>query len=443
MSEDTPKYANAATDADVQQLINTAQSLASAGAMNLTLKNQSGDTTLYGEFRITNKNPFEKYAQLSIVSAHVLIPLIKLGLGTVSGLKLEVPEGKENKQLLERMDEWAQFVSLRNKVQNITRCVVRDGTVITSLGREKLEKPEDAEYDLPKGGITAIDIMPMQHMTLLTESEKPNDTNTDHLLKGAPNRAILHEEKKTAEKGMVIFEREEFALFTLFAEGTMFKDIVERNTYGIYGISLLESIDRSLKDLMDLNGGFGAFMRRYGIDRLVINIPLVEQLRQEGRYDEAAKILTESIASIQKLKANEDIISGGSDVSSVTSGQVPSVKEMKESYECDVALGLLQSPLTMGKGAGTTYASGYLIESDRMIILEALQKLLLETIQMDIINPQLIAMGAKVGDIVITANDLTDPLINAADLLDARMNGDITEGEYRIALGYPAKKPEE
>ena len=223
----------------------------------------------------------------------------------------------------------------------------------------------------------------------------------------------------------------------------MFKDIVERNTYGIYGISLLESIDRSLKGLMDLNDGFATYMRRYGIDRLVINIPLVEQLRQGGRYDEAAKILKDSIASIQKLKANEDIISGGSDVSSVTSGQVPSVKEMKESYECDVALGLLQSPLTMGKGAGTTYASGYLIESDRMIILEALQKLLLETIQMDIINPQLIAMGAKSGDIVITANDLTDPLINAADLLDARMNDDISKGEYRLALGFPAKKPEE
>jgi len=443
MSETPAQYANAATNEDVLQLMKTAQTLVSAGNMNLTPKNQSGDTTLYGEFRITNKNPFEKYAQLSIVSPHVIVPLIKLGLGTVSGLKLELAEGKSDEKLLERMNEWGMFISLRNKVQNITRCVVRDGTVITSLGREKVKKPETAIHDLPAGGITAINILPMQYMTLLTESEKPNSTNTDHLIKGRPDKAILNEEKKTKEKGMEIFEREEFALFVLFAEGSMFEDIVGRKTYGIYGLSLLESIDRVLKGLMDLNGGFTAYMRRYGIDRLVINIPLVEQLRQDGRYDEASTILKDSIAAIQKLKANEDIISGGSEVSSVSGGQVPSVRDMKESFESDIAIGLLQSPMTMGKGQGTTYASGYLIESDRMIILEALQKLLLETVQTDIINPQLIAMDAIPGDVIITANDLTDPIINAADMLDARMNGDITEGEYRIALGYPAQKPDE
>ena len=39
----------------------------------------------------------------------------------------------------------------------------------------------------------------------------------------------------------------------------------------------------------------------------------------------------------------------------------------------------LQSPLTMGRAVGTTYASGFLSEADRMIILESIQEYLKDT----------------------------------------------------------------
>ena len=443
MNKEQTKYATGATAADVVRLMGIVQSYAGAGTMNLTPKDQSGDTTLYGQFRITNKNPFEKYAQLSIVSPHVFIPLIKIGLGTVSGLKLEVVEGEGNDKTLEQMKEWAEFITLSNKVHNIARCTIRDGTTLVSTGKEPTKAEQNPDIDLPKESITAIDVLPMQYMTLLTESEKKNETNTDHLIKGTPDRALLYEEKKTTDKGMVIFERGEFALFRLFNEGYFMKDILGRETYGIYGASLLESIDRSLKGLMDLTEGFSAYMRRYGINRLSVNLPIVDQLRQEERYDEAKTILEETIAAIQKLKANEDFVSGGADVSSIQGGQVLSVRDMKESFESDVQVGLLQSPLTMGKAVGTTYASGYLAETDRMVMLESIQHIILQAVQNDIINPQLEAFSAKPNSIIITANDLTNPKIDNQTLTDARINGDITEAEYRMSMGYPAEKPTE
>ena len=209
MSEQEKIVHGAATDADVQNLMNTAMSLASAGVMNMTPRSETGTTTLHGEFRISNDNTFERYAQISVISPHTFIPLIKLGLSTVSGMKLEIVDGLGNEALLNKMDKWAEFIGLNNKVQNIARCLTRDGTTIASLGREPVKKP-DAEFKdaLPKGGITAIDVLPMQYMTLITEAENPGVKKSGHLIKGTPDRAILYEDKKTGAKGLVEIKRE-------------------------------------------------------------------------------------------------------------------------------------------------------------------------------------------------------------------------------------------
>ena len=443
MSEQEKIVHGAATDADVQNLMNTAMSLASAGVMNMTPRSETGATTLHGEFRITNDNTFERYAQISVISPHTFIPLIKLGLSTVSGMKLEIEVGIGNEVLLKKMEKWAEFIGLNNKVQNIARCLIRDGTTIASLGREPVKKPDEEFRDaLPKGGITAIDVLPMQYMTLITDAETLGDMKSEHLIKGTPNRAILYEAKKTKVKGLIEFKREEFALFRLFNEGYFMDDVIGRPTYGIYGASLVEPIIRSVKGLLDLTEGFGAYMRRYGIDRLNINIPIVEELRIEGRYEEAKEILEDTIASMRKLGAHEDMVSGNSDVQSISKGTVPSVRDMKESFESDIQVGLLQSPLTMGRAVGTTYASGFLSEADRMMILESIQIIILSVVQAEIINPQLKSMGAKHGAIKVTANDLTNPLLDPQSLTDARINGDITEEEYRERMGFPAEKPQ-
>jgi len=59
------------------------------------------------------------------------MPLAKLGLSIVSGFRLDAVEGAEN--IHKEMDEWAHRIQLRNKVQNLARCTVRDGTAVAYL----------------------------------------------------------------------------------------------------------------------------------------------------------------------------------------------------------------------------------------------------------------------------------------------------------------------
>ena len=97
----------------------------------------------------------------------------------------------------------------------------------------------------------------------------------------------------------------------------------------------------------------------------------------------------------------------------------------------------------MGDTKGSTYASGYLAEEDRYIILESVQEYVRETVQAEIIDKQLVLLGHKPGEVVVKVDKLDVPYVDYPTLTDAVMNGQITEGEYRLALGFPEEKPEE
>ena len=216
----------------------------------------------------------------------------------VSGFRLEA---KGNRSLQQEMDEWAYRTGLKNKYQNIARCLVRDGTTAVYLPAEK------------KGGIKEIEILPMKYITLLPQGITPG-TSVNTLLKGEVEKIILNESRSTEHNiKHTAFERDETALFRIFHEGYFMKDNMGRETYGLYGVSMLEPVERPIKNLLDLNEGYATYMRRYGVGRLFINVPLIEQMRAEGRYGEAKDLLEDIIASQRKLAPNEDIIGGGTE----------------------------------------------------------------------------------------------------------------------------------
>ncbi|MBC2746226.1 MAG: hypothetical protein HF975_04320 [ANME-2 cluster archaeon] len=419
---------SAAQNAELDHLINTTMQLMGASsAYDLQPRDQTGSTTLYGEYRIDNKNHYLRYSQLSLITPHTFIPLAKLGLSIVSGFRLDAKEGAEN--ILKKTQTWADNVKLRDKMQNIARCTIRDGTAVAYLQEAK---------DI---GIQSIQVLPMQYTTLLPEGITPGQKVTA-LMKGDVERAVLME-STTKNQQNTTLDREEFALFRLFHEGYFTKDILERETYGIYGVSLLEPLNRTIKDLLDLSEGFSGNMRRYGVGRLHINLPLVEKLRSEGKYANAKKILEDTIAAMQKLKPNEDLITGGAQANPLPGTHSPGVREMKQSYEKDIHVGLLQSGVSMGDTKGSTYASGYLAEEDRYIILESIQELIRETVQTDILDRQLAFLGQEPGTVQVKVDKLDIPYVDYTTLTDARINGDITEKEYRLALGFPEEKPQE
>lgn len=422
------KILDAAQNAEIDALISTAVGLLSASAAyDLKPRDQSGETTLFGEYRIDNDNKYLRYTQLSLITPHTFIPLVKVGLSVVSGFELVPAEGTGD-DLLKEMKTWADTVDLRNKMQNIARCTARDGTAIAYL-------------HTTKEGIDSIQILPMQFTTLLPKGITPGET-TEDLIKGEVEKAILME-SEAKKGGSTNMKREEFALFRLFHEGYTTQDILTRETYGIYGISLVEPLTRTIKNLSDLTEGYSGNMRRYGAGRLHINLPLVEKLRVKGEYAKAKNILDTTIAAMQKLAPNEDIITGGAEVNTVLGTHSPQVLEMKQSYEKDIHVGLLQSGVSMGDTKGSTYASGYLAEEDRYIILESMQEQIRQTIQTEIIDRQLIYMGHEPGNVLVKVDKLDAPYVDYNTLTDARINGDITEKEYRLALGFAEEKPAE
>ena len=398
------KVLDAAANAELDHLIaTTMQLLGASSAYDLKPRDQTGSTTLFGEYKIDNKNQFLRYSQLSLLTPHAFMPLAKLGLSIVSGFRLDAIEGAEN--IHKEMNEWARKIKLRNKAQNIARCVVRDGTAVAYLPVNN------------KTGIETIHIQPMQYTTLLPEGITPGQ-KVKELIKGDVEKAVLMESEAGKNKHTTM-DRDEFALVRLFHEGYFTKDILERETYGIYGVSLLEPLTRTLKNHTDLTEGFSSNMRRYGAGRLHVNLPLVETLRADGKYDKAKELLEDSIATLQKLSPNQDFVTGGAEVNTIAGTHAPDVKEMKDSYQTDIHIGLLQSPISMGNTKGSTYASGYLAEEDRYFILESIQEFVRETIQSEIIDRQLAFLGQEPGTVHIEVDKLYVPYVDYNTLTDA------------------------
>lgn len=423
--------ADATIDAELDQLMTTALSLASAA--DLTPRTEKGSTSLYGEYRVTNDNTFQKFEELSQVSPHVFIPLAKLGLSIVSGFRLELGQEGGDETTLTEMQDWAQKVDLTNKAQNIARLMVKDGTAVVYLA------PEGGAEGVR--GIKSLEIQPMRHITLLPEGVKSGDMGTT-LLKGEVERAILNEANSPDDTSKETpYERDEFALFRIFHEGYFMKDIKGRETYGIYGMSLLVPVERPIKNMMDLVEGFSGFMRRYGIGRLHIDVKLAAELRTAGKKAEAKQLLEDTIAAMRRIAPNEDIVAYGSDVKPLATGTISGIENMKASLEADIHVGLLQAQLSMGDSKGSTYAAGYISEEDRYLILESIQRIFIETLQREIIDRQLEAMGKEAGAIKVMVDPLDMPYTDPRTLNEMFMNDAITLEELREKTGFPKEKP--
>jgi hypothetical protein len=418
-------------DKELDLLFAAAASINIAGAaINMQPKSEKGLTTLYGEFRIENSNSYLKFEQLSQISPHTFIPLAKLGLSIVSGLRLE----SKDQTALTRMQDWFDKINLTQKAQSLAFCMARDGTTVAYLD----SMPEDGIE-----GYTDIQILPMKYLTLIPKGKAAGDKGGE-LWKGKIEQAILNENlTMKGENKQTIFDRSEISLFRIFHEGYVMKDIMGRETYGMYGMSMLIPIDRPLKNLMDMVEGFAGYMRRYGIGRLHLNVTLAEQLRTQGKKQEAKELLQDIMAAQRRIGPNEDLVSYGTEVKSLSTGGATGIDTMKASLEADIHIGLLQSPLGMGDSKGSTYAAGKMSEEDRYLILESMQHIFIKTMQEEIINPQLKKLGMAPGIVTIEADKLDLPYVDVRTLGEAFLSGAISMSEYREAMGFESEKPVE
>ena len=157
----------------------------------------------------------------------------------VHSLRVQAGCKRRRRKHTQRNGRMSPKIQLRNKAQNIARCVVRDGTAVAYLPINQ------------KTGIETIHIQPMQYTTLLPEGITPGQ-KVKELMKGDIEKAVLMESEAGKNKHTTM-DRDEFVLIRLFHEGDFTKDILGRETYGV---SLLEPLTRTLKNHTDLTEGF-------------------------------------------------------------------------------------------------------------------------------------------------------------------------------------------
>lgn len=392
----------------------------------LTLSASVGPTTrkdmspeIGGLTNFDPNNRFTYYQQLSTCSSHVSIPLNKLGLSLVKGAKFQ---GKVRD--VKEFDDWAERVNFIEQIQTIARLLCRDGIYLATFD------PNPDNFQL----FPAL----MPYMTILPDGVQPGDTpNT--IMQPKPKLFVSYEGEATQK----ILQPKEVIYGTYNAWDSVQYDVKKRETFGLYGASLLEPIELAIRNLLNINEGYVSFVHRYGLGRYHYDHKMLEKLVETGviSIDKASQIHTQWLEDNKNLSENEDISAIGLDVIPIDASGSLDVQAFKESLERDIQVGLLQSPLTMGKSEGTTYAAGYVSEADRMVVLEGLQKIV-RSIVNKVISKRLLLQGKNPNAVTISFEELSTPDLTPEFMMEMCNTGHITEGELREWSGFPPKKPD-
>ncbi len=396
------------------------QEVAASAMGSIQARDDTGNYTRYGAFEVDNTNIFTKYREMSVIHPYVSQSLIKLGLTLTKGFEVVC----KDERVQEMLDDWIDQSDIRNKIQNIARLTVQNGTCATYITKKK--------------NLITLDILPMEYVTLLPKGIQVGSV-PQTLLKGEIDRVVINERPST--EGTTVLKSNEVAVFRFFHEGYLFEDILGRKTYGLYGMSLLDPIDRPLKNLMDILDYYVKSIRRYGTGRLWIDFHLLEELARQGKKKMADNILKDAIAAQQNIKANEDILGYGFKVNEITgSAKDFDIVGIKKSLETDIQVGLMQSPLTMGESKGSTYAAGKVAEQDRIFVLKSMQEVLARTFERDVLDKYLRMNGIENAEVEVRFAELERRDVDTKDLIEAYATGLIERDEFRRSIGLPGEE---
>lgn len=369
---------------------------------------------------LETQNRFIFYQQAITLSPHIFIPLLKMSLQLVKGFRIT---GKDAGKV-EEFKLWADMIGLREKIRTMSRLLVRDGTYVALI--------TDNSYEL-------FDFEPLllSQTTILPKGYKSGDQKFV-LLQPPADKFVVNEGVMSIEKK---YNLEQVIYGAIYPRDNVVKDIIGRDTFGLYGQSMIDPIKDLLYKYLKLIEGYCSFIDRYGSGRYHINYTALADLIKDGEVDaaiEALDKLTEKHATIQQ---NEDIIGAGFEIKELAlGGSNINVTEFKESLEKDIQIGLLQAPLTMGRAEGTTFAAGYVSEEDRMVALEGIQNILKDVVNKEVIGKRLALQGGLPGDVVIEFEELSKPKVDSKDLNDAVTKDLISIEEWRARSGFPPER---
>lgn len=390
------------------------------GSLNVTTKDDTS-SSIGGISNFDTANRFRYYQQLTSASPYVSVPLNKLGMMIPKGLSMD---GKA-KTLLKDFNRWSQKTNLIEQVSTIARLLCRDGIII---GR-------------PNGEVDKYYLYPslMSQTTILPEGVKPKAVPSE--IMQPPDAAVYINEGLKSQAELKI---DELIIGRYNSWDYVQDDVRNRETYGLYGASLIDPLELSIRNLLNINKGYVTFVKRYGMGRYHFDHVMLEKMVESGmmKPEDAGKFHDDWLEDNKNLSENEDISAVGLKINPIDAKGSLDVMGFKESLETEIQLGLFQSPLTMGKAAGTTYASSYLVEEDRLVVLEGIQTIV-KNIAQEFLNRRLLKMGKQEDSITVSFAELSRIKLTASEVQEMYNTGVIERDEFRDWGGFYLVTPEE
>ncbi len=385
----------------------------------------SAESSYFGLYKLNTSNVFTEYTGIArgMKNGQVMRGFKNIALKITNGARIV---GRE--QDAEKIEALTTALGFSNLLQNVIRSTCEMGTCVVNL------KDDAGMFIKPQ-------ILPMNYITLLTAHETPG-TVADTLVRGDVTQIIFDEGSDNQDS----YEYEDVGLFRIWADDMELIDIKGRSTYGIYGESMTIGVETPLKSQMNSAFYYDAFIARYGMGRLNINLKLLGDMIKEGIVNKdqglAAKEATE--AAMQKLGPNEDLITVGDEVSMIESKTGFDIVPYLAFRGTQIDRALLQSDVGAGDVGSSWTSSGTAVSAQELVALQSLRETLFRSFLEEIIFPRLgseFSIDPKT--ISIVAEPLSQVPVPYQVLTDWVDRGLISDGEARVRGGFSQDKPDE
>ena len=386
--------------------------------------NKALDVDVYGGRKISYINRFDRFEQLEQVSPRISMGLSKLGLklrgpefklyiAIDAGLTDEIKHG-----LLQDSQQFVNNLKLQDHFSAVGRLMARDGTVPVLNTSDK--RAGNGE------GITKIDYFPMSHTTLLPRDVQPMSgfQNIEQLweygtIVGEVTQCIINE-RMMAKREIHYLRNGRITLFRFMHQGYGCRDIFQRRTKGLYGISLMDMLDiPAIKPLTDIIWGYSKAIGRYGFGRLHIESVLLAKLVEAKMLTpkQAANINAMEQKVLNTLEPNRDLLTMGKTVNEVAGSfsAAQGIIAFKESLERDISYTLCETEAGSGKARGTTHASASNADTDNNRVLNAMRDQIRDGME-EIIHRHLTLIGWQKEDADAVKIDLAPIGLNPLEI---------------------------
>ena len=274
-------------------------------------------------------------------------------------------------------------------------------------------------------------------MTILPADVPPGSTSVKFIMEPPIVQFIVNEGSKLSEVKQVEIKPDDVVYCALNPYDSVQKDILDRKTRGFYGQSPLDPLKPAIRALLDVNEGQRIFYKKYGQGRYLYNIKALEAAVTAGLMepDDAQEAINLWMEKNKDLSANEDLVCYGMDVKAIDANGTLDVMKFKSALETEIMIGLYQSPLTMGQSSQTTYASSYMVEEDRMMVLEGDQSIL-EGVANQLLNKMLLSMGLKEDSVTVHFEELSKIKLDPSLVIELGNSGYITKSQLLDYCGF-------